>query len=73
MFNAGFGAVTTRERPPQLSTRARRRRRRRPPVIANPDLVERWAGEHPENVPDPATFYAAGAEGYTDYPFLAAA
>ncbi len=42
-------------------------------VIANPDLVERWAGEHPENVPNPATFYAAGAEGYTDYPTLAAA
>jgi N-ethylmaleimide reductase len=41
-------------------------------VIANPDLVERWAGEHPENVPNPATFYAAGAEGYTDYPTLAA-
>ena len=39
-------------------------------VIANPDLVERWAGEHPENEPNAATFYAAGAEGYTDYPFL---
>src|SRR5215217_929276 len=41
-------------------------------VIANPDLVERWAGEHPENVPNPATFYAAGAEVYTDYPTLVA-
>ena len=41
-------------------------------VIANPDLVERWAGEHPENVPNQATFYAAGAEGYTDYPTLVA-
>ena len=40
-------------------------------VIANPDLVERWQGQHPENVPNPATFYAAGAEGYTDYPTLA--
>lgn len=40
-------------------------------VLANPDLVERWQGRHPENVPDPATFYAAGAEGYTDYPTLA--
>jgi 2,4-dienoyl-CoA reductase-like NADH-dependent reductase (Old Yellow Enzyme family) len=41
-------------------------------VIANPDLVERWAGEHPENAPNPATFYAAGVEGYNDYPTLAA-
>ena len=40
-------------------------------VIANPDLVERWAGQHPENQPNPGTFYAAGAEGYTDYPTLA--
>jgi 2,4-dienoyl-CoA reductase-like NADH-dependent reductase (Old Yellow Enzyme family) len=40
-------------------------------VIANPDLVERWQGQHPENEPDPATFYAAGAKGYTDYPTLA--
>jgi len=39
-------------------------------VIANPDLVERWAGEHPENEPNAATFYGAGAEGYTDYPVL---
>jgi len=43
------------------------------PVIANPDLVERWAGQHPENAPNAATFYAAGAEGYTDYPVLVAA
>lgn len=39
-------------------------------VIANPDLVERWRGGHPENAPNPATFYASGAEGYTDYPAL---
>ena len=39
-------------------------------AIANPDLVERWEGRHPENEPNPATFYAAGAEGYTDYPTL---
>lgn len=39
-------------------------------VIANPDLVERWAGEHPENDPQPHLFYAAGAEGYNDYPTL---
>ena len=40
------------------------------PVIANPDLVERWAGEHPENEPQPHLFYSAGAEGYNDYPTL---
>jgi N-ethylmaleimide reductase len=40
------------------------------PVIANPDLVERWAGEHPENQPDPSTFYASGPVGYIDYPTL---
>ncbi|SDO54782.1 2,4-dienoyl-CoA reductase [Klenkia soli] len=40
-------------------------------VIANPDLVERWVGGHPENTPDGSTFYGAGAEGYTDYPTLA--
>ncbi|MGC0379662.1 alkene reductase [Streptomyces sp. SAI-229] len=39
-------------------------------AIANPDLVERWQGEHLENVPRPALFYTSGAEGYTDYPFL---
>ncbi|SCX48752.1 2,4-dienoyl-CoA reductase [Klenkia marina] len=40
-------------------------------VIANPDLVERWVGGHPENAPDPSTFYGDGAKGYTDYPTLA--
>lgn len=40
-------------------------------VIANPDLVERWVGGHPENTPDASTFYGAGAKGYTDYPTLA--
>ena len=40
-------------------------------VIANPDLVERWRGQHPENEPNPATFYGTGPEGYTDYPTLA--
>lgn len=38
-------------------------------IIANPDLVERWQGEHTENEPREETFYAGGAEGYTDYPF----
>ena len=71
--NSGFGSVTTREEAVALIEAAHAdavavgRA-----VIANPDLVERWAGEHPENEPNAATFYAAGAEGYTDYPFLKA-
>jgi len=39
--------------------------------IANPDLVERLQQNAPLNAPVPATFYAPGAEGYTDYPTLA--
>jgi 2,4-dienoyl-CoA reductase-like NADH-dependent reductase (Old Yellow Enzyme family) len=71
--NSGFGTVTTREEAIALidSAHAEAVAVGRP-VIANPDLVERWAGQHPENEPDTATFYAAGAEGYTDYPTLAA-
>ncbi len=38
--------------------------------IANPDLVERLQKGAPLNAPVPATFYAPGAEGYTDYPTL---
>ena len=73
MANSGFGTVTTREEAVALIEAARAdsvavgR-----PVIANPDLVERWKGEHEENAPNSALFYAAGAEGYTDYPTLAA-
>jgi 2,4-dienoyl-CoA reductase-like NADH-dependent reductase (Old Yellow Enzyme family) len=39
--------------------------------IANPDLPRRYAAGAPLNTPDPATFYGAGPEGYTDYPALA--
>jgi 2,4-dienoyl-CoA reductase-like NADH-dependent reductase (Old Yellow Enzyme family) len=71
--NSGFSSPTTRDEAVQLISDAHAEAvavgRL---VIANPDLVERWAGEHPENVPNAATFYAAGAEGYTDYPTLAA-
>jgi 2,4-dienoyl-CoA reductase-like NADH-dependent reductase (Old Yellow Enzyme family) len=71
--NSGFASPTTRDEAVQLISDAHAEAvavgRL---VIANPDLVERWSGEHPENVPDPATFYAAGAEGYTDYPTLSA-
>lgn len=38
--------------------------------IANPDLVERLKIKAPLNPQRPETFYAAGATGYTDYPFL---
>ncbi|WP_426036687.1 alkene reductase [Brevundimonas sp. DC300-4] len=40
------------------------------PVLANPDVVERWKRNAPLNTPDKATFYGGGAKGYTDYPFL---
>jgi 2,4-dienoyl-CoA reductase-like NADH-dependent reductase (Old Yellow Enzyme family) len=40
--------------------------------IANPDLPERLRRGAPLNEPQPATFYTAGLEGYTDYPTLAA-
>ena len=39
--------------------------------LANPDLPKRFALHAPLNTPNPATFYAPGATGYTDYPFLA--
>ncbi len=38
--------------------------------IANPDLPRRLAHGGPFNEPNPATFYAQGATGYTDYPAL---
>lgn len=40
------------------------------PFLANPDLVKRWKTGAAENSPDEATFYTAGAKGYTDYPAL---
>src|SRR5215213_11637500 len=57
--NSGFGSVTTREEAVRLIEAAHAdavavgRA-----VIANPDLVERWKGEHPENAPNAALFYA---------------
>ncbi|MGR3197269.1 MAG: alkene reductase [Paracoccus sp. (in: a-proteobacteria)] len=36
--------------------------------IATPDLPERLRQGLPLNEQDPSTFYAGGAEGYTDYP-----
>ena len=40
--------------------------------LANPDLVERLRLGAGLNEPEPKTFYAAGALGYTDYPRLGA-
>ena len=74
MLNDGFGVITSREDAESLvaeggadSVAVGRM------VLANPDLVERWQGGHPENEPDQDTFYAGGPRGYTDYPTLSAA
>jgi 2,4-dienoyl-CoA reductase-like NADH-dependent reductase (Old Yellow Enzyme family) len=40
------------------------------PFIANPDLPARLRSGAPLAVPNVATFYSQGAEGYTDYPPL---
>jgi N-ethylmaleimide reductase len=40
--------------------------------LANPDLIERMQQDAMLNEPDAATFYTPGAQGYTDYPTLAA-
>lgn len=40
--------------------------------LANPDLPARFAKNAQLNAPDSAKFYSAGAEGYTDYPYLVA-
>jgi 2,4-dienoyl-CoA reductase-like NADH-dependent reductase (Old Yellow Enzyme family) len=71
--NSGFGHITTRDEAIAFIAdghadavavgRA---------IIANPDLVERWEGGHPENELDPSTLYGSSAEGYTDYPRLSA-
>ncbi|QVQ27897.1 alkene reductase [Achromobacter deleyi] len=42
------------------------------PYIATPDLAQRLQRNAPLNTPNPSTFYASGAEGYTDYPALPA-
>jgi 2,4-dienoyl-CoA reductase-like NADH-dependent reductase (Old Yellow Enzyme family) len=73
IINSGFQSITTRDEAVALVEQAHAdavavgRA-----VIANPDLVERWQQEAPENAPRPELFYASGAEGYTDYPRLTA-
>ncbi len=39
-------------------------------LIANPDLVRRWAEGTELNQPDAASFYGPDERGYTDYPAL---
>jgi 2,4-dienoyl-CoA reductase-like NADH-dependent reductase (Old Yellow Enzyme family) len=39
-------------------------------ALANPDFLTRLRTSTPLNDSDPATFYAGGARGYTDYPTL---
>ncbi len=71
--NDGFGSVTSRESAARLVEEdlvdvvAVGRL-----FLANPDLPERWRTGAPLNEPDSRTFYGGGAEGYTDYPSLAA-
>jgi N-ethylmaleimide reductase len=70
LVNTGFSVITTRDAAIALVADGQAdavvvgR-----PAIANPDLVRRWREGLPLNNPDQATFYADGAEGYTDYPF----
>jgi N-ethylmaleimide reductase len=71
--NSGFGVVTTRDEAIGLVEQNHADAVAVGRLsIANPDLVERWKGNHPENTPNGATFYGPGAEGYTDYPRLTA-
>ncbi|WP_199906973.1 alkene reductase [Aeromicrobium chenweiae] len=40
------------------------------PLLANPDLVERWRVGAELNEADSDTFYGGGRQGYTDYPLM---
>ncbi|WP_269429881.1 alkene reductase [Microbacterium oxydans] len=71
IVNSGFATPTSREEAEALvadgwadAVAAGR------PVIANPDLVERWQSGAELNEPRPELFYGSTAEGYTDYPSL---
>ncbi|MET1087814.1 MAG: alkene reductase [Arthrobacter sp.] len=72
LVNTGFEVITTREEAVALVADGHAdavvvgR-----PAIANPDLARRWSESLPLNEPDPSTFYADGATGYTDYPAYA--
>ena len=72
MVNSGFGVITTRAEALDVVQNgtadvvAVGRQ-----AIANPDLLRRWKNDTELNEPNPNTFYAEGALGYTDYPALA--
>ncbi len=73
LVNSGFSHVTTRDEAIALVDGAHgdavvvgRA------IIANPDLVERWKRQAPENELDPSTLYGSTEAGYTDYPRLEA-
>jgi NAD(P)-dependent dehydrogenase (short-subunit alcohol dehydrogenase family) len=73
--SSGIGAVYAKrfaQRGYDLLLVARRGERLEAPFLANPDLVERMRRSAPLNPLDPATLYVGGAQGYTDYPALAA-
>ncbi len=40
------------------------------PILANPDLKQRWETGAALTAPDMSTFYTPGPKGYTDYPRL---
>ncbi|MDP9851778.1 alkene reductase [Corynebacterium lowii] len=69
ILNTGFATVTDKAEAEELlaSGRADAVAVGRE-LIANPDLVRRWEEGLALNTPDPATFYASGPRGYTDYP-----
>jgi len=66
ILSGGYDAARAEAilRPARRSDRGR-------PLLANPDLVERWKTGAPLNPPDMDTFYTPGPKGYTDYPVLA--
>jgi len=72
ILNSGFQEVTTRESAQEiLSAGLADAVAVGRPLLANPDLVERWETGAELNEPDSSTFYGGGAHGYTDYPTLA--
>ncbi|MBT2503636.1 alkene reductase [Curtobacterium sp. ISL-83] len=71
VVNSGFASMTTRDEAIALldaghadAVAVGR------PVIANPDLAERWEQDAELNEPRPELFYGNTGEGYVDYPTL---
>ncbi|WP_292767567.1 alkene reductase [Microbacterium sp. UBA3486] len=71
IVNTGFAAETTKDEAESLVADGRADAvAAGRPVIANPDLVERWIQGAELNDPRPELFYGRTAEGYSDYPSL---